>query len=198
MGYRRVLAVVLGLVAGCSTYDQRLDPDAPDPVGGAVLQSQDINSMADQMAREIVASGILRSNDPAQRVAFHITKLRNDSSDPMDTELILTRIRTQLFQALGRQVKFLDRSSEAAEEVLAERAAKRSNAVTANPARAGSVAGSDYVLKGTIKDRVVQSRDLKSVAYTVTFELTDLETQELVWTGEYLAKFGTEKSVISR
>ena len=42
MGYRRVLAVVLGLmpVAACSTFDQRLDPDAPDPVGGREVSSR--------------------------------------------------------------------------------------------------------------------------------------------------------------
>jgi len=92
----------------------------------------------------------------------------------------------------------LDRSKEGLEEIRAERAAKRAEAVSSNPNMKGALAGSDYVLKGTIKDRVVQSRDIKSAYYLVTFELTDLETGELAWTGQYEAKFGTEKSVISR
>ena len=58
--------------------------------------------------------------------------------------------------------------------------------------------GSDYILKGTIKDRRIQSDRMRSVYYLVTFELTDLETQELVWTNEYEAKFISERSVISR
>ena len=80
----------------------------------------------------------------------------------------------------------------------AEIEAKASGAVTSNPNLAGNLAGSDYALKGTIKDRVLQGRDLKSVYYLVTFELTDLATSELVWTNEYETKFVSEKSVISR
>jgi hypothetical protein len=199
MRYIRVLPLMLlGLAASCGTVDERIDPDANDPVGGAVLQSQDIRTMADQMARDIVSFGVLRSSDQGERIRFHITELRNDSSDTIDKELILTELRTQLFQSLGGQVAILDRSKEGLEAVRAERAAKRAAAVDANPNRAGSVLGSDYVLKGTIKERVQQSRDLKSVYYVVTFELTDLETSELRWTNSYQAKFLSEKSVISR
>jgi len=201
MGYRYVFSVVLAglFFASCSTVDRRIDPDAPDPVGGAVLRSQDIGSMADQMARDIIASGVLRSPDPKHRISFHILSLRNDSGDVMDKEIILTKIRTQLQRNLGRyQVRVLDRSKESAKEVMAERAAKRSGAVDSNPALRGQVGGSDYVLKGTIKDRRIQSGKMRSVYYLITFELTDLETQELVWTNEYESKFVSEKSVISR
>lgn len=201
MGYRCVFSIVSVsfLLAACSTVDRRIDPDAPDPVGGAVLRSQDIGSMADQMARDIIASGVLRSSDPQRRTSFYITSLRNDSGDVIDKEIILTKIRTQLQRGLGRhQVRVLDRSKESAEEVMRERAAKRAGAVDSNPAMRGQVGGSDYVLKGTIKDRRIQSGKMRSVYYLVTFELTDLETQELVWTNEYEAKFISEKSVISR
>ena len=54
---RQPLALLLGLVAcgtvACGTVDRRIDPDAPDEVGGAVLDSQDIRTMADTMARDI-------------------------------------------------------------------------------------------------------------------------------------------------
>ncbi len=201
MGYRYVLSIVSAtlLLAACGTVDRRIDPDDPDPVGGAVLRSQDIGSMADQMARDIIASGVLRSSDPQQRISFHILSLRNDSGDVIDKEIILTRIRTQLQRSLGRySVRVLDRSKESAEEVMKERAAKRSGAVDSNQSLRGQVGGSDYVLKGTIKDRRIQSGKMRSVYYLTTFELVDLETQELVWTNEYEAKFISEKSVISR
>ncbi len=191
-------AALCGLLLSCGTIDRRVDPDAPDEVGGPNLRSQDIRAMADRMAREIRESGVLRSSDPAHRVSFHISSLRNDSSDPIDRELILLGIRTRLQQKLGRQVRVLDRSTEAVEEIREEKAAKRAAAVTANPNLAGALAGSDYVLKGTIKDRTLQSDELRSVYYVVTFELTDLETSELVWSGVYEAKFLSEKSVISR
>src|SRR5690606_14487690 len=132
------------------------------------------------------------SGDPKAPITFHITELRNDSSDTIDKEIVLTQIRRQLFRALGGRVAILDRSKEGLEAVRAERAAKRAGAVAANPEMEGAVLGSDYVLKGTIKERVQQARDLKSVYYLVTFELTDLETSRLVWPDDYETKFETE------
>ncbi len=199
MQYIRVTATALLLaLAGCGTVDQRVDPDAPDTVGGGVLESQDIRTMADQMARDITSYGVLASHDPKEPITFHITELRNDSSDVIDREIILTKMRTNLFKAMGGRVQILDRSKEGLEAVRAERAAKREAAVTANPNLVGSVLGSDYVLKGTIKERVQQAKDKKSVYYLITFELTDLETSRLAWTNDYETKFETERSVISR
>lgn len=200
MHYNRVTAAafLFALLTGCGTTDQRIDPDAPDPVGGGALESQDIRTMADQMARDIVAYGVLASHDPKEPITFHITELRNDSSGPIDKEIVLTKLRTNLFKSMGGRVQIVDRSKEGLEAVRAERAAKRAGAVTQNPNQAGSVLGSDYVLKGTIKDRIQQGRDKKSIYYLVTFELTDLETSRLAWTGDYETKFETEKSVISR
>ena len=38
MGYRCVFGILLLFTAaGCETIDQRIDPDAPDPVGGVGL-----------------------------------------------------------------------------------------------------------------------------------------------------------------
>ncbi len=199
MSYKSVVCLLTAFLLGaCGTIDKRVDPDEIDEVGGANLRSQDIRTMADEMTRSIIASGILKNATPENRVSFYMTSLRNDSGDVMDTELILTKIRTGLFKGLGRQVMILDRSKQADAEIRKERAAKRAGAVKANPDMRGNLAGSDFVLKGTIKDRVLQSGSLKSAYYLVTFELTDLETGELCWTGDYESKFVSEKSVISR
>src|SRR5262245_57071356 len=131
MSYTKPSSLLLLLAfAACGTVDRRVDPDAPDAVGGAVLGSEDIRTMADNMARDILQAGILRSTDPAQRVTFYITQMRNDSSDVIDKEIVLTKIRTELHRAMGRQVQILDRSKEGLEEIKRERAAKRSGAVT--------------------------------------------------------------------
>jgi TolB-like protein len=60
------------------------------------------------------------------------------------------------------------------------------------------IAGSDFVLKGTMKSRDRQAGKLKSSYILVTFELTDLVTQELVWTNDYDMKTESERSVINR
>lgn len=189
----------LFLLNACAgTIDQRKDPDAPDSVGGTGLQSQDIRTMAKKMADDIRASGVLTSKADGQTVTFHITELRNESSDVINRTIVLNKLRTELFKSLGQQIVVLDRSADGLAAVQKEREAKRAGAVSSNDGMKGNVLGSDYVLKGVIQDRVQQSGKLKTAYYLVTFELTDLETSRLVWTNDYETKFESEKSVITR
>lgn len=192
-----LIASTLLVLAACGgTRDTRVRPDAPDTVTGTGLQSQDVRTMAVDMAAKIKASGVLAPGKEGERASFFIYELRNDSSDTIDKELILTKLRTNLFEAFGRQVKIIDRSPQASDLVDAERRMKDRGQVSGSNDR--KIAGSDFVLKGTIKSRDRQAGKLKSSYILVTFELTDLVTQELAWTGDYEMKTESEKSVINR
>ena len=195
---RSVAVGLLGLLlTACgSTRDTRVDPDAADTVTGTGLQSMDIRTMASRMAADLQADGILSPGKDGERVSFYITELRNDSSDVIDKELILLNLRTELFKAYGRRVRFLDRSPEATEVTEAERRMKERGEVSG--ANTKKVAGGDYVLKGVMKSRDRQAGKLRSSYIVVTFELTDLVTQELAWTNNYEMKTESEKSVINR
>lgn len=195
-----LLCGLLGLFsAACSsTIDRRIDPDQPDAVGGAVLDSMDIRTMADRMARDIIARGILTSAPRGERISFYIIDMQNQSSDVINTNIIVNKIETELFKALDGKVQILDRSSVGLDAVKREREAKRSGAVTGKESMKGSVAGADYALTGVIQDRVKQSGRLKSAYYLVTFRLVDLETDEMRWKNDYDVKFESEKAVISR
>lgn len=187
------------LAASCSsTIDRRIDPDSPDAVGGAGLDSQDIRTMADTMARDILAANVLVSPDPGERISFYVLGLENQSSQPMNRDIIVTQIRTQIQRTLGRDVQVLDRSGSTLAEVKKEREAKRSGAVTSKEGRQKGLAGSDYVLTGVIMDQVKQSGSLKSAYFVVNYKLVDLESSEIVWTNDYDVKFESEKSVIYR
>ena len=184
------------LTACAGTRDTRVDPDAPDTVTGTGLQSQDIRTMAVNMAADIKASGVLAPSREGDRASFFITELRNDSSDTIDRQIILRELRTELFQAFNRQVRILDRSPEANDVAEAERRMKDRQQVSGTNDR--KIAGSDFVLKGVMASRDRQAGALRSSYINVTFELTDLVTQELVWTNAYRMKTESEKSVINR
>ena len=114
----------LSLLTACAgTIDRRVDPDSPDAVGGAVLQSQDIRTMAKKMADDIRASGVLTSQSDGQTVTFHITELKNESSDVINRTIVLNKLRTELFKALGNKIVVLDRSAEGLDAVRKEREA---------------------------------------------------------------------------
>ena len=195
---RSVTVGLLGLLlTACgSTRDTRVDPDAADSVTGTGLQSMDIRTMATKMAADIKELGVLAPSRDGVRASFYIYEIVNDSSDTIDKTLILTKLRTDLFQAFRSQVKILDRSPSANDLTDAERRMKDRGEVSGENNR--KVAGSDFVLKGTMKSRDRQAGKLKSSYILVTFELTDLVTQELVWTNDYDMKTESEKSVINR
>ena len=198
MSIRSLTSLFLGfvLVACAGTRDTRVNPDAPDTVTGSGLQSQDIRTMAVDMAAKIKASGVLAPTREGERASFFIYQMENSSSDVIDKAIILTKLRTNLFEAFGRQIKILDRSPSAGDLAAAERRMKDRGEVSGTNDR--KIAGSDFVLKGTIQGRDRQAGKLKSGYILVTFELTDLVTQELVWTGDYDMKTESEKSVINR
>jgi PBP1b-binding outer membrane lipoprotein LpoB len=189
-----LLGLVLSACAG--TRDTRVEAAAPDSVTGTGLQSQDILTMATDIAAKIKASGVLAPNREGERASFYIYEMKNDSSDTIDKEIILTKLRTNLFEAFGRQVKIVDRSPSANDLVDAERRMKERGEVSGTNDR--KVSGSDFVLKGTIKSRDRQAGKLRSAYYLVTFELTDLVTSELCWTGDYEMKTESTRSVINR
>lgn len=190
---------LLGLLAACgSTIDRRTDPDARDAVGGTGLQSQDIRTMADRMARDIIAKGVLTAAQPGERISFYLLDMENQSSDLINKNIILQKIETDLYQALGGRVQILNRSAIGLDAVRREREAKRSGAVAGKESMKESVAGADYALSGKIQDVVRQGVKLKSAYYLVTFTLTNLESGEFVWQNNYETKFESEKSVINR
>jgi hypothetical protein len=190
------LLTVFGSTACSGTRDTRVSADAPDTVTGTGLQSQDIKSMVSQMAAKLKADGILAPGRDGERVSFFITEMKNESSDTINQQMILRDLRTELFDAFGRQIRILDRSPEATDITEAERRMKDRGEVSGTNDR--KVAGSDFVLKGVIASRDRQAGRLKSSYINVTFEMTDLVTQELVWTGKYEMKTESERSVINR
>ena len=195
---RSVAVALLGLLlTACgSTRDTRVDPDAGDTVTGTGLQSVDIRTMAQRMAAEIKEYGVLAPTRDGEKATFYIYEMENRSSDTIDKKIILTKLRTNLFQAFRRQVRILDRSASANDLVDAERRMKERGQVSGTNDR--KVAGSDFVLKGVMQSRDRQAGKLRSSYVLVTFELTDLVTGELMWTGDYEMKTESEKSVINR
>lgn len=195
---RSVTVGLLGLLlTACgSTRDTRVNPDAADSVTGTGLQSMDIRTMAVRMAADIKEWGVLAPDSDGKQASFFIYQMINESSDTINKTIILTKLRTELFKAFRGRVDILDRSPSATDLTNAEQRMKQRGEVTG--ANNKKVFGSDFVLKGVMQSRDRQAGSLKSSYILVTFELTDLATQKLVWTNDYEMKTESEKSVINR
>jgi hypothetical protein len=70
------------------------------------------------------------------------------------------------------------------EELRAERADQQTNASQSTMKKFGLETGADYILQGTITSIVDAFKKKKVVEYQVSLELTDLQTNEVVWIGD--------------
>ncbi len=186
-------AVVTGL-AGCATTVPNssgvapvtIDPATRGPVAGVGIEQQDIIAMTDQMMRDMLANPQLARRQTPPRVIIDASDFANDSSQPINRNLITDRLRVNLNRASQGRMTFINRVNT--QMVERERELKRAGQVDSGTAgMARRVMGGDFKLSGRIAS--LDSRNPRTgmiQRFTqITFEMTDLETGEIVFGGEY-------------
>ena len=179
-----------------STY---LDPGSPGPVRGVGIESQDIVSMTDQMMRDMLAQPKLANAAAPPSVIIDAEYLTNESSSRINKNTITDRLRVNLNRAAQGRMQFVGR--QYANMVQQERNLKRAGVVdnaTLPPAKAQK--GGDYRLGGRISS--LDARDPRTGMIQqynqIVFEMVDLESGEIVWSGIYEISKAAQDDVIYR
>lgn len=194
---RRVaLALAPALLAGCMAttggpYDagaapQRLDPAQRGPVGGIGIEGHDIIAMTDQMMRDMLGNPQIAGRSTAPRVVIDGELFSNDSMQPINKNIITDRLRVGLNRASQGRMLFVGRQHLQAVE--RERQLKRSGTVdVGTTGLTKATAGVDFQLGGRIAslDARNAKTGLQQRYNQITFEMIDLETGVLVWSGMY-------------
>jgi PBP1b-binding outer membrane lipoprotein LpoB len=178
-----VLAGCLALAAfaGCSG-SVYVDPDEPDVLGGTGIDSQDVRTVAQEMARSILECDAVASAEKKPVIA--LIPVTNETAFRIDTDILTLQMRDLLIQNASSKVTFVAR--ERIEDVYAERDAKRAGAVSSNGEK--MVSGVDYFLTGVLKPIHKVSGDMRSDYVYYSFELFDSESSEIVWAKGYDVK----------
>lgn len=176
------------LLAGCATTAgvqnpsgvpvTEMRPDERGFVAGTGIESQDMVAVTDRMARSILAiPQIARAQVPPSVVLDPVV---NNTRFPINKDIFLTRIRTQLNSKAMGQVSFLDR--EMMKTLERERELKRSGQVTASSdPRASEFGGADYFLTGKLDGMTTRTTAGTSDYVLYSFRLTDARTSRIVW-----------------
>ena len=193
---RLVLATCCLILASCAApppnangkATTNFNPQIAGPIQGVGIESQDIVSMSDQMMRDLLSAQRVAqsSQSKAARVIVDAEYFSNDSTQPINRNLITDRLRVSLNRAAMGRMTFVGRQYIKAVE--AERSLKRSGTTdigTTGLMRA--TLGADYRLGGRIASLDQKSAKTGMIQrYTqITFELIDLESSEIVWSGIY-------------
>jgi len=201
-------AIVLGFCAlftACGSPDVEnvsgrptieLDPGTRGPIAGVGIEGQDIVSMTDQMMRDMLGNPIL-ANASAPQVIVDAEYFQNESSQPLNKNLITDRLRVGLNRAANGRMAFIARHNAAM--VAKERDLKRQGVVdVGTTGLTQAQAGGDFRLSGRIAS--LDQRDSVSGLIQrhnqITFEMVDLERGTIVWSGIYeFARAGQDNVV---
>ncbi len=183
--------------AGKATVD--IDPSRRGPVAGIGIEGQDVMAMTDQMVRAILATPQFVNRTVPAQVILDSSNFRNGSTQRINKDIIVNRLRVQLNRAAAGRMTFVGRGFQ--EMVNTERQLKRDGVVdVGTTGMTQSTAGGDFGLTGTIS--TMDSRDPvsgTSQRYTqITFEMYDLERGTIVWSDMYEFARASTDDVIYR
>lgn len=191
-----VIAASVVVFAGCAVTPPNasgvqtinINPAVAGPVQGVGIEGQDIISMSDQMMRDMLSNQRLMqtSSGKSARVIIDAQNFANDSSQPINRNIITDRLRVALNRSSQGRLQFVGRQYTAAVEQ--ERALKRSGVTDVGTVgMTKATLGVDYRLGGRIASLDAKSPKSGLIQrYTqITFEMFDVESGEIVWSGIY-------------
>jgi PBP1b-binding outer membrane lipoprotein LpoB len=162
------------------------DPGTRGPVSGVGIEAQDIVSMTDKMMRDMLATPSLTGRAAPPRVIIDAEYFANESSSRVNKNSITDRLRVSLNRASQGRLVFVGR--QFADMVARERDLKRQGVTdTGTTGMAKAQLGGDYRLGGRITslDSRSPATGQMSRYNQITFEMVDLETGQIVWSGIY-------------
>lgn len=185
------LAVICLLITACasappSVAPTEVNPAVEGPVSGIGIESHDIVSMTDKMVRDMLSNPTLAGRKTPPRIVIDSKRFRNTGTQAINRDLITNRLLVGLNRAAHGRMMFVTRKD--LDLVQKERDLKRQGVTdvgTTGLTRA--MAGVDYRLTGEIatEDMRNPKTGMMERYNQITFEMLDMETGAIVWTGMY-------------
>jgi hypothetical protein len=173
------------------------DPRTPGLLTGVGIESQDIESMADEMARDLAATPQLMNHVSPARVVIDAEYFRNESSSRVNKNLITDRLRVLLNRNAAGRIQFLGRSY--ADMTEKERELEQAGIVTGGTqGRTSQALGYDYRMGGRIAtiDQLDPRTGIASKYYQITFEMVARGSGLLVWSNQYIFKKTAQDDIV--
>ncbi|MFT5819654.1 MAG: hypothetical protein ACI8ZM_000879 [Crocinitomix sp.] len=177
------VAAILALsVQSCMRSVSRVDPEKEIDISGRwndVDSKLTAETMVDQVLGEIWLKNHMteKKEKPVVIVGF----VKNKSHEHIDAETFMKDVeRTFITSQKVRLVQ----GGEKRDAVRGERADQQDNSSVSTMKKWGLEIGADYMLQGVINS-IVDALDRKKVVYyQIDLELTNMQTNEIVWIGD--------------
>lgn len=149
-------------------------------VAGTGVESQDLVSVTDKMARSILNIPEIMNAKGTPRVVLN--PVVNETRFPLNKDIFLTRIRTQLNSKAAGKVRFLAREQNNMAAIEREQQLKQDGTVTASSdPNLVTLKGADFFLTGKLQGMSTRTSQGLSDYILYSFQLIDATTSEIVW-----------------
>lgn len=172
------------LMIGCQNRRvQRVDPSETIDLSGR-WNDTDSKMTSSAMIEQILTGpwliNHLEANGNAKPVVI-VGLVKNNSHEHITPETFCKDLERSFITS--QRVRLVQ-SGEKREEVRQERADQQNYSSKSTMKKWGLEMGADYMLQGTLNATVDQYKKDKVVEYQIDLELTNMETNEIVWIGD--------------
>ena len=190
------MAALAAIISGCASGGVKnpsgvsvteMKADERGFVAGTGIESQDIVTVADKMARAIVGVPEIANAGGVPRVV--LLPVKNETRFPINKDIFLQEIMSLLNERSNGKVRFLARDRMA--DLERERELKQTGQVTTTTGTDLSKSqfkGADFMLTGKLMSQTTKTSAGTSDYVLYTFELIDPNTSEIIWQGRHNIK----------
>jgi penicillin-binding protein activator len=175
-------AIAIFTISACSHKVSRIDPVETPDINGS-WNNTDSRLTAEQMINQSLTDKWLADYVQAKgkRPVVIVGMVTNKSHEHIEAETFMADLEKSFITTTKVG---LVQSGKKREEMRAEKADQQTNASVSTIKKFGLEKGADYILQGSINSIVDSYKRKKTVTYQINLELTDIETNEVVWIGD--------------
>jgi PBP1b-binding outer membrane lipoprotein LpoB len=188
------VATLAILISGCASTGVKnpsgvqvteMKADERGFVAGTGIESQDIVTVADKMARAITGVPEIANAKGVPRVV--LLPVKNETRFPINKDIFTQEIMSLLNERSMGKVRFLARDRMA--ELERERELKLTGQVTSSTdPTVNQFKGADFMLTGKLMGQTTKTSSGTSDYVLYTFELIDPNTSDIIWQGRHNIK----------
>lgn len=176
--------VIIALMMGsCSRKVTRVNPDKQIDYSGR-WNDVDSKMVAEELTKQILGEkwlGSFSEAHPGKKPVVICGFIKNKSSEHIEAETFIKDIERAF---INSGMVTLVQGGEKRQEIRGERADQQENAAQSTMKKFGLEKGADYMLQGDINSIIDSYKRDKVVFYQINLELSDLQSNEVVWLGD--------------
>lgn len=176
------IASAILVFSSCSHKVTRIDPSETPDINGS-WNNTDSRMTADEMISQTLTGTWLNEHvqGKGKKPVVIVGMVTNKSHEHIEAETFMNDLERSFIST--SKVRLVQ-SGKKREEMRSEKADQQTNATTSTLKKFGLEKGADYILQGSINSIVDAYKRKKTVTYQVNLELTDIQTNEVVWIGD--------------